>query len=66
MTLFSDEVADYVFVPYGGAESIAAVILGERFPRWQLPAATSACDQAGVELLQVQWDAAMPYPEPVA
>jgi hypothetical protein len=47
--------AEYVLVPYGGAESIRAVIFGERFPTWQIPAAKWICEQRGVPLLQLQW-----------
>jgi DUF2971 family protein len=56
--------ADYVFVPYGGAESIRAVILGEQFPTWQIPAAKWVCERRGVPLLQMQWLGGQPEPGP--
>ena len=49
-------------VPFGGAPSIAAVIVGERFPAWQLPAARVVCDQVGVRLLKLEWRAGIPHP----
>lgn len=54
--------AEYVSVPYGGAESIRAVILGERFPTWQIPAAKWVCERCGVPLLQLQWLGGQPEP----
>jgi hypothetical protein len=56
--------AEYVLVPYGGAASVRAVILGERFPTWQIPAAKWICEQRGVPLLQLQWLNGEPRPGP--
>jgi hypothetical protein len=66
VTLFPGQINDdFVFVSYGGAESVVAVILGERFPQWQLPAAKSVCEKAAVALGQVKWEAGMPFAEPL-
>jgi hypothetical protein len=64
ITLTADLGSDteYVSVPYGGAESIGAVILGERFPTWQIPAAKWVCERCGVRLLQLQWLGGQPEP----
>ncbi len=55
---------EYVFVPVGDAKSVRAVILGENFPEWQLPAARWACKQVGVPLVRLQWRAGLPWPMP--
>jgi Protein of unknown function (DUF2971) len=56
--------AQYVNVPFGDAASVRAVILGERFPDWQVPAAKWACEQVGVPLLKLQWEVGLPWPLP--
>jgi hypothetical protein len=45
-------------VPYG--DSLRAVIVGERFPRWQLAGAAHLCSHLGVDLLQMQWGPSPP------
>jgi hypothetical protein len=62
VTIFTDKTADdgYVYVPFGGAESVRAVILGEHFPQAQVSHAESICERAGVELLMVIWTAGAP------
>jgi len=62
VTLFSVDTSDdeYVYVPFGGAESVRAVILGEHFPQSQVPKAESICQQAGVELLIAIWASGAP------
>jgi hypothetical protein len=47
-----DEDSGEVTVPYG---RLHAVILGERFPSWQLPGAAALCEEAGAVLLKVSW-----------
>jgi len=42
----------YVAVEF---ERLRAVILGERFPDWQLPGAAAACQEAGAPLLKMAW-----------
>jgi Protein of unknown function (DUF2971) len=44
---------EFAFVPFG--ESIATVIMGERFPAWQAPGVLSACASAGVQARQIGW-----------
>ena len=41
------------------------VVVGERFPDWQLPGARQVADTAGVELRRMQWQNARPYPAKV-
>ncbi len=53
----------YVFVDF--ADTLVAVVVGDRFPGWQLPAAVAACREQGVELLRLQWPGGVPTPEPV-
>jgi hypothetical protein len=50
----------YAFVRYGNA--LKAVVVGELFPGWQLPAAAEVCSAGGVELKRMRWDMGMPYP----
>jgi hypothetical protein len=63
----SNEPSDdgYVHVPFR-ARSLRAVIVGERFANWQLPAVRAACDQAGVQLLRIEWRSGLPHPTPVS
>jgi Protein of unknown function (DUF2971) len=56
--------AEYVYVPFGDAQSVRAVILGEQFPDWQIPAAKWACEQVGVTLLALHWIHGLPWPLP--
>jgi hypothetical protein len=62
----SDEAPEdgYVQVPFR-LESIRALIVGEKFAEWQLPAARMACDQARVQLLRIEWRSGLPQPTPV-
>lgn len=62
VTIFTDKTADdgYLCVPFGGADSVRAVILGEHFPQAQVAAAQAICQRAGVELLMVVWSAGAP------
>jgi hypothetical protein len=43
---------------YGAA--LRAVIVGERFPDWQMPGAARVCSGAEADLLQIQWGASPP------
>ena len=45
-------------VLYGNA--LHAVIVGERFPNWQISGAAEVCSKAGAKLLQIQWGAVPP------
>jgi len=51
------------FAQYG--DSLRCVVVGERFPTWQLPAAQSVADSAEVELRQMHWDIGWPAPAKV-
>lgn len=45
---------EYALVNFGGA--LAAVVLGEDFPEWQVPGARSACgDHSAVHLNRIAW-----------
>jgi hypothetical protein len=48
------------FAGYGRA--LRYVVVGERFPAWQLPGARAVADSAGVELRQMKWELARPWP----
>jgi len=43
---------------YGKA--LHAVIVGEKFPKWQIPGAAEVCSKAGAELRKIQWGAFPP------
>jgi hypothetical protein len=58
----SDE--GYVYVPFR-AESVRAVIVGERFADAGLRAARAVCDQVGLQLLCIEWRSGLPQPTPV-
>jgi Protein of unknown function (DUF2971) len=51
---------DDAYVAYGHA--LKFVVVGERFPEWQLPAAEAACLGAGLELKRMTWESGWPYP----
>jgi hypothetical protein len=68
VTLFPRETSDegYVFVPFGGRESVRAVILGEHFPQARVAGAEAICQRAGVELLIAIWTHGRPRLVPSA
>jgi Protein of unknown function (DUF2971) len=43
-------------------DALRYVLVGERFPRWQLPGAVNAAEQAGVGLRRMSWEDGLPYP----
>jgi hypothetical protein len=47
-------------VSYGDA--LRWVVVGEKFPNWQLPAARELTERAGAELKAMTWDLNFPYP----
>jgi hypothetical protein len=51
---------EHVFLDFGGA--LAAAIVGERFPVWQIPGAQASCQEHGAELRQVNWEMGEPFP----
>lgn len=51
---------DHVFVDYG--DTLRFVIVGERFPNWQLLGANRACERASAKLGKIGWE----YGRPVA
>jgi len=51
------------FVPYG--DTLRAVIVGERFPAWQVAGAELACMDSGAELRRLDWRGGFPSPRPL-
>jgi hypothetical protein len=49
---------EYAYVSFGDA--LAAVVVGERFPVWQLAGAHNACMDTGVQLKQIGWQHGLP------
>ena len=47
-------------VSYGDA--LRWVVVGEKFPDWQLPAAEEVAERAGAELRRMTWELNFPYP----
>jgi hypothetical protein len=43
-------------------DSLVAVVVGERFPDWQLPGARDLCAAASAELRQMHWADGRPFP----
>jgi hypothetical protein len=62
MTIFTDRTSDdgYLYVPFGGPESVRAVILGEHFPQSEVSRAEALCREANIELLMVVWQRGAP------
>lgn len=54
----SDEEG-YAYVGYGDA--LVAVVVGERFPDWQLAGARGACDEQGAQLRRMHWWQGEPF-----
>jgi Protein of unknown function (DUF2971) len=54
-----DRSEEYGSFSYG--ESLHSVVLGERFPDWMWPAAKSATEEAGLQLLQLGWHDGRPF-----
>lgn len=50
---------EYAYVSY--ADALAAVVVGEEFPAWQLPGAQAVCEDAHVELRQITWKLGVPW-----
>jgi hypothetical protein len=53
-----DDNSDEAFISYGGA--LHGVIVGERFPTWQMAGAKEVCKDAQAVLRQIQWGAFPP------
>ncbi len=52
-----DSSSREIVINYG--DTLRAVILGERFPAWQMPGAAEVCRRSGVDLRQIRWG---PFP----
>lgn len=50
---------EYAFTGYG--QALVAVVVGERFPKWQVVGAQEICDRAGVLLSRARWNNGRPY-----
>jgi hypothetical protein len=50
---------EYFCVEY--RDALAGVVLGERFPPWQRPAAIAACADLGVKLGRMHWEHGRPH-----
>jgi hypothetical protein len=50
---------DYAYMDYGNA--LVGVVLGERFPPWQRPAAVAACAELDVKLGRMHWEHGRPH-----
>jgi hypothetical protein len=46
-------------------KALVAVIVGELFPRWQIPGALEACHVAGAQPLRIAWDVGAPRLAPL-
>jgi hypothetical protein len=57
-----EALAEYSYVDYG--TSLREVILGERFPEWQIPAARAVCDPPGIPVSQLKWRLGRPWRVP--
>jgi hypothetical protein len=42
-------------------DALVAVIVGERFPDWQVPGAAEVCEEAGVKLRRMHWENGRPF-----
>jgi Protein of unknown function (DUF2971) len=50
--------AEYAHVGY--RDALVTVMVGERFPRWQLSGAREVCEEAGVTLSRMHWEHGRP------
>lgn len=50
---------EYAFADY--SRSLAFVVLGEKFPEWQVTGARELCDKAGLVLSRVKWSNGYPF-----
>jgi len=50
---------EYAYVDF--RDALVAVIVGERFPDWQVPGAAEVCEQAGVKLHRMHWEHGRPF-----
>jgi hypothetical protein len=50
---------EYARVGYGDA--LGTVMVGERFPGWQLAGAREVCGEAGVTLSRMHWEQGEPF-----
>jgi hypothetical protein len=53
---------DHVFIDYG--DTLRFVIVGERFPNWQLLGANRACERANARLGKIGWQHGRPVAFP--
>jgi hypothetical protein len=51
---------DYVYVDY--VDALEAVIVGERFPRWERPGAIAMCRAKDAEAARISWRSDAPRP----
>jgi hypothetical protein len=51
---------DFAYVDYGDA--LQAVVVGERFPRWQRAGAIELCQEVEAEALRLDWSMRRPFP----
>jgi hypothetical protein len=59
LTAGDDDYDDYTYIDYGDA--LQGVVLGERFPEWQDPAAIRGCKKVGVPLGWLAWCNGRPH-----
>jgi hypothetical protein len=50
---------EYAYIDYGDA--LVGIVLGERFPVWQRPAAVAACADLDVKLGRMHWEHGRPH-----
>lgn len=50
---------DYAYVEY--RDALVGVVLGERFPEWQRPAAIAACSDLALKLGRMHWEHGRPH-----
>jgi hypothetical protein len=55
---------EYAYVDY--QDALYAVILGERFPRWQIAGVVEFCSSKGVEVHEIAWERGRPIAKPLA
>ena len=59
LTGYMSDEEGYVYC--GFADALVAVVVGERFPDWQLAGAREACAQPGAELRRMHWWQGQPF-----
>ena len=52
---------DDAYAEVDDGDALVGVVIGERFPPWQRPAAIAMCSERGVRLGRMHWEHGRPH-----